>query len=282
MGFISVIIPVYQDSEGLQQTLNALMRQSLEPSRFEVIVINDGGDPEIVGLETRYNHKQLLFIHRFPNRGSYYSRNEGISKARYANLAFTDAGCVPDKMWLENGLKHLDRHDYVAGAVGIDPQLVDSISTYHDYLTAFPIKDYFHKHSFGVTANLFVKKNVFQKVGLFNEKLFSGGDMEFGVRVSRQDELSSVFAEDCLVMHAPRNHQMKVHKIKRVKEGQEVLKQQNPEHFAFLKRSWSERLKAFLPPSYNSFKTTYKPDKRFSKLAFYAYMYRLKIIKGLI
>lgn len=276
---ISVIIPVYKDSEGLKRTLDSLLRQSLPLSNFEVIIINDGADPLTVELEKIYHNSHFRFIHRSPNRGSYFSRNEGLALAGAKNIAFIDADCIPDTDWLENGLSYLEKYDYVAGNIKIDYQQVNSIASYHDYLTAFPIKEYFKDYGFGVTANLFVKLNVFHTVGLFNDQLFSGGDMEFGLRVKNVPEFKSVYAESCVVIHAPRDHQMKISKIKRVRSGQQMLKQQNPEQFDFLKTSFIKRVKSFLPPSYHSFKKIYRADKRFNKFSFYLYMYRLKVLK---
>lgn len=280
---ISVIIPVYKDPDGLKKTLDSLVQQSLPINEFDVIIINDGGDEYIIQLEKEYQkYSCFRFIHRSPNKGSYFSRNEGIEIATSENLAFIDADCVASHSWLETGLKYLDAYDYVAGNIEIDYQQVNSISTYHDFLTAFPIKEYFSNEGFGVTANLFVKKIIFDKIGLFNSVLYSGGDLEFGFRVSQHPELKRIYAEDCVVFHSPRDHKMKVHKIRRVRKGQLMLKKQFPDQYSFLKRPFIHKVKSFLPPSYSSFKKIYKYDKNYGRLRFYLYMFQIKIIKGLI
>src|SRR5690606_25504426 len=118
--------------------------------------------------------------------------------------------------------------------------------------------------------------------------LYSGGDMEFGVRVRTSEQLKACYAHDCVVFHEPRNHAQKIEKIKRVQQGQKYLLKSQPSQFAFLdKRPLSARIKDFLPPSKQSFKQLYRhvpvdKSKRFSKLEVYCYMYRLKIIKALL
>lgn len=285
---ISVIIPVYKDTEGLEETLASLMAQTLPASDFEVIVINDGGDPAIVKMEASHPQPNVRYIHRSPNRGSYFSRNEGIQLAEANQLAFTDAGCSAATDWLESGLKHLGHSHYVAGRVAIDYSQVNTVSEFYDYLTAFPVKDYFQQHGFGVTANLFVQKAVFQSAGLFNDTLYSGGDMEFGVRLQESKQFKAHYADDCIVYHPPRNHGQKVEKIKRVRKGQENLLRSKPSQFSFLaNRPLSARIKDFLPPSMQSFRQLYNnapanKNEKFNKLAVYCYMYRLKIIKAFL
>ena len=41
---VSVVIPTYNNEAVLTECLQALSRQSVEQSCFEVIVVNDGGD----------------------------------------------------------------------------------------------------------------------------------------------------------------------------------------------------------------------------------------------
>jgi glycosyltransferase involved in cell wall biosynthesis len=49
-GLVSVVIPVYRDAAGLADTLDSLDRQTLPPAEYEIIVSNDGGDPEVSAL----------------------------------------------------------------------------------------------------------------------------------------------------------------------------------------------------------------------------------------
>jgi len=60
------------------------------------------------------------------------------------------------------------------------------------------------QEGFGVTANLLVRREVFQDVGLFQERLVSSGDYEFGRRATRKGR-SLVYCREAKVFHPARS-----------------------------------------------------------------------------
>ena len=64
----------------------------------------------------------------------------------------------------------------------------------------FPQKKFVKRFNFGVTANLFTFKDVVEKVGGFNSKLKSGGDVEWGRRVFSAGYVIK-YADDVSVAH---------------------------------------------------------------------------------
>ena len=276
---ISVIIPVFQDPDGLVQTFESLCRQSLSKDSFEIIVANDGGNHSIRKLCEKFGAR---FIDIVPNKGSYNARNEGIKTSRADWLAFLDAGIVVQGDWLANGLRHLRAYDYVAGDVKISSKQFSSIAEFHDATFAFPMRHYFEADGFGGAGNLFVRRSVFQAIGPFDARLQSGGDFEFGRRVVEARSLKRFFAEDCQAFHPPRSHKEKVSKIKRISNGHRRLIELYGERFSFLKpqRSVWEKAKSFLPPTIQTVNRYYKPHPQFKWWQFYFYMYRIKIIEA--
>ena len=73
-----------------------------------------------------------------------------------------------------------------------------------------------NEHKFGVTANLIVKRSVFDQIGMFNPNLMSGGDMEFGQRVYNEKKKMS-YDPSLLVFHEPRDRVQMIKKIHRVR-----------------------------------------------------------------
>lgn len=69
--------------------------------------------------------------------------------------------------------------------------------------TGFPVKQYLEEENYAPTCALLVKREVFDDVGLFDARLISGGDREFGERV-HEAGYEQGFAEDATVNHPAR------------------------------------------------------------------------------
>lgn len=198
----SVIIPTYNDWQRLQQCVKALENQTLVRDQYEVIMVDnseDGVIPEEVNLPG-----SIRLIHE-SEPGSYAARNTGAIAAAGDIYAFTDSDCIPDKNWLKNVQKYFNEtNDLVGGKVEIfKPQEGSKYGYLYERVTAFPqhINVPMGK---GVTANLFVKKEVFKKMGGFNTKIKSGGDWELTLRCTEAGH-RMVYADDVQVKHPARN-----------------------------------------------------------------------------
>lgn len=219
---ISVIIPVYNDSHNLAKCLDALEAQTLDRSRFEILIIDNGSTDNLESIISKYNLVNLLYE---PRPGSYCARNTGILNSGGDILAFTDSDCIPSEDWLERGLlSFAGKADagFVAGRLTFFPLDKDNLSAvelwemFHNYHSEDCVK-LLH---FGLTANLFVKRSVFDKVGLFNPELKSAGDYEWGNRVYSSG-LNIYYDKSVIVMHpAKRSLSHLINKTRRLIGGQ--------------------------------------------------------------
>ncbi len=89
-----------------------------------------------------------------------------------------------------------------------------------DSMTFLAQEKYVEEEHYGATANVFTFREVFEKVGLFNDELKSGGDREWGKRVHAAG-YDLVYADDVCISH-PARYSTKALKTKvvRVVEGQ--------------------------------------------------------------
>jgi len=222
----TVIIPTYQSWNLLEKCLSALQKQTFE-SNYEIIVVNNDIDDSIP--ENFKKFEQVRFIQEI-KPGSYAARNKGIIEAKGEIIAFTDADCIPDKNWLENGVRALIENPeigVVAGDVKLfykDENNLDPVETY-DKNTAFKIKEYV---SFGncVTANWFSYKDTLLKFGMFDQNLKSGGDSKLSQIISSQMPL--IFQENAIVYHPARNKMTQIKtKYRRIFGGRYINKYQN-------------------------------------------------------
>lgn len=104
---VSVVIPTYNRSTFLDHCLHSLGNQSLPPSSFEVIVVDDGSTDDTADVCTAFQREakiRVVYI-ATDHRGPAAARNQGIATARAAVVAFIDDDCVAHRLWLEEILR---------------------------------------------------------------------------------------------------------------------------------------------------------------------------------
>lgn len=219
--FVSVIIPVLNNIEGLRQTLSALDSQTYPAQLYEVIVVDNGSKEDLVKVIQEFEQVKLTYENQ---PGSYMARNQGISIAQGEILAFTDSDCIPEPDWLVNGVKQLmsvDNCGLVAGKINFfyqNPNQPTTIELY-DSATFLDQKRYIEDHQYGATANMFTWKKVINTVGKFNATLKSGGDKEWGKRVA-QHGYNLVYGADTCIAHPARYSLKEIsQKIARTRKG---------------------------------------------------------------
>jgi glycosyltransferase involved in cell wall biosynthesis len=203
---VSVIVPVYNDPVRLRACLEALESQSYPSGSYEVIVVDNNSDEPIDGVVDPYPHASAEFELK---QGSYAARNRGIEAAEGDLLAFTDADCIPDRSWVETGIRRLQSEDDMVGIVGGEIEVMfenpqaPRPAEVLDAMTGFSQKAVCTKRDFSATANLFTTRDVIDEAGPFDASLKSAGDKEFGRRVVRHG-YRIVFEPEAIVRHPAR------------------------------------------------------------------------------
>lgn len=206
MQFVSVVIPVFKNLDGLARCLSALAEQTYPHDQYEIIIVDNGGNEGCESLITKLTNVRLI-EERKP--GSYAARNSGVKVARGKVIAFTDSDCIPAHDWLEKGVRKLTsiaKCGLVLGQVDVlfaRPARPTPYELY-DSVTSFPQDFTLRKFKAGVTANIFTFKEVFDRVGLFNDTFKSMGDLEWGYRVFCHG-YEQVIADDARVAHPARS-----------------------------------------------------------------------------
>jgi hypothetical protein len=174
-----------------------------------------------------------------------------VANARGEIIAFTDSDCVPAPDWIEKGVDHLAALEgdcaVVAGRIEIFPCLPAQPNAVEQYetLVALAQEKFVKKYNFGATANLFTFREVFAQVGTFLAEVKSGGDLEWGRRVtSRGYRLE--YSENACVFHPARASFTQLYsKIVRVTGGLHDLKRLKGRDYLPFDKSW---LRDLLPP----------------------------------
>lgn len=197
---VSVVVPAHNAAATIGHTLAALLAQDLQ-APYEVIVVDDGSSDDtasvVESVKAAHGRIRLISITR---HGAAHARNTGVQSAGSSLLAFTDADCCPTAGWLAAGLRALDDEiDLLQGAVAPCP---------HARRNPFERTLYVERES-GLyeTANLFARREVFDRVGGFEPmfpdraRVAPGEDVLFGWRARRAGARTG-FCVHALVHHA--------------------------------------------------------------------------------
>ena len=204
--FVSVIVPVYNDSARLVKCLEALRSQTYPQDAYEVIVVDNASEQDIRGAVSLF--QSIVYTYE-SHPGPAAARNKGIGMAKGTVIAFTDSDGRPNPNWIEKGVERL-LADPGASLAGGEIEVFFQNQN-HPTLVELFHKNYFkqrelvEKRNFSAAANLFVRREVFERAGLFDDTfdLAACEDREWGERVHAMG-FRIVFAEKAVVMHPSR------------------------------------------------------------------------------
>ena len=201
---VIAVIPVYNDGSGINQTL--LSVTSMIGNHSEIITVDNGSTDDTRNAIRGYTetHENVHLLVEDEIQGSYAARNKGIQHADGDVFAFIDADETVDDDWLETALQAMNEQD--ADYLGCNVELTlpeDTLVGRYNARTGFPVKQYLEAEHYAPTCALLVRREVFEDVGLFDARLISGGDREFGERV-HEAGYKQGYAEDATVYHPAR------------------------------------------------------------------------------
>ena len=205
---ISVVTPTHNKVSLLRRTLGSLEGQDLDPSGFEVVIVDDGSTDGTPGFLASYRPGFHVEVATAPeNRGRSAARNLGLSRARGDLIVFLD-----DDMELVPGFlrAHRDLHAAGPGRAGVG-NVVN-----HPEVTVAPIDRYMSTRGaqkikesgplpwkYFSTNNSSVRKEDLDAVGGFDENFVTYGfeDLELGWRLQKERGLEIVFVPGARSFH---------------------------------------------------------------------------------
>lgn len=94
MATLDILIPHYNDPEGLALSLRSISRQTWEGD-FRIVVADDGSRPDIrksVAAQAEHSEMNIEVVYNEINRGRPYTRNVLLDSVESAYVAWLDAG----------------------------------------------------------------------------------------------------------------------------------------------------------------------------------------------
>lgn len=210
-----MIIPTYNRSELLFETLSGYAAQTLSARYFEIIVIDDGSSPPLAKALDSTAWPFSLTIHRQKHKGPASARNLGIASAKGEIIFFSGDDMIPSPDLLAN---HLDSHNQMAdnniailGLVDWHPEC--SVNAVMRYVTQAGGMQFNYSslqdgqnlsYQYFYTANLSIKRDFLRETGCkfateFNCACFE--DIELGYRLIQKHDLRLVFNKQLKVLH---------------------------------------------------------------------------------
>jgi len=102
--FFSIIIPVYNTADYVGHCLDSILKQNLDKSKYEIILIDDGSSDSSPDILREYSMRfeNILLIQK-KNEGVSVARNVGLNSARGEYILFVDS----DDFIAENSLENI-------------------------------------------------------------------------------------------------------------------------------------------------------------------------------
>jgi glycosyltransferase involved in cell wall biosynthesis len=192
---ISLIIPIYNESQTLNGLIETIKEQSFQP--VEIILVDGGSFDTTVELAKKLTNDSKSFKvieagKAMPGKG----RNIGAKEAKCQWIAFTDAGIKLDRFWLENLVKKTlqgSSPDIIYG--NYSPQINSFFDKCATIAYVPPLRPGIIRAKF--IASSLMKKEVWEKAGGFPD-LRAAEDLIF-MEKAEQQNVAVVTAPEAMV-----------------------------------------------------------------------------------
>ena len=178
---VSVIIPTYNQPELLQLAVRSVLSQTYAP--FEVLIVDDGSTHETEDVARGFG-KDVVYVKR-NNGGTAAARNEGVRLSRGEYIAFLDH----DDLWTPDKLER-QMPLFEEAAVGMTYTAAEFFDHATGRITSrfFPGEALqFHDvlgHTIIALQSAVFRREVIEKVGLFDETLRGTDDWDYCIRTA--------------------------------------------------------------------------------------------------
>lgn len=188
MAFFSIIIPLYNKENFIENTMKSVLNQTFQD--FEIIVVNDGSTDKSEEKLLQFKDSRIHYFSK-KNEGVSATRNYGIEKANSDFITFLDADDYWYPTFLETMFTHISKlpdQKVFSAAIEFDtskeiiPAEYSILKTNDD----FEIVDFFKasiKETVLCTSCAVFHKSIFEEIGNFDTKIKSGEDTDLWIRI---------------------------------------------------------------------------------------------------
>jgi len=195
--WVSIIIPCRNEEKFIGKCLNSIINNDYSKESLEILVIDGMSEDKTKEIVEKYT-KQYLYIKILenPNKFTPFGLNIGVKNARGDIIIRMDAHSTYEKDYISKCIKYLNQYnaDNVGGIWKIMPRTHTLINKAIVFASSsiFGAGDAYYRRGYSrgpkwvdtVFGGCY-KKEVFERIGLFNENLVRSQDMEFNLRLKK-------------------------------------------------------------------------------------------------
>lgn len=217
MKSLSIIIPCRNEEKFIGECLDSLIAQDYPKDAMEILVV-DGGSEDNTRNIIQNKGEQFSFIKLLDNPKKFtpFALNIGIREAKGEIIARADAHATYGKDYFARCVTHLSSSgaDVVGGVARAAPAKNTAMAKAIALALSHPFGAAGSRFRLGSAKPLWVdtvfggcyKREVFERVGLFDERLARSQDMEFSTRLRKAggkillvpDAVSSYYPKETL------------------------------------------------------------------------------------
>jgi len=185
---VSVIIPTYNRAHLISIAIKSVLNQTYQD--FEIIVVDDGSIDNTEEIVKDFTDFRIHYICHKYNQGVSATRNTGIraSRGEYIALLDSDDEWLPEK--LSKQIKVLQYESPEVGAVYSNLCYIDENGKNTNKLLnpkkgGYIYEDLLGRNCVGPPSTLLIRKECFNRVGLFDNLLNAQEDWDMWIRIAK-------------------------------------------------------------------------------------------------
>jgi glycosyltransferase involved in cell wall biosynthesis len=197
MAFFTVIIPLYNKEKYIENAIKSVLNQTF--TDFNLVIVNDCSTDKSVEIASKYISDTVEIIHHKKNAGLAAARNSGIKNTNSNYITYLDADDLWKPTFLESIFQLIQNfpearifgtnYEEIWGTVIKNPHNGSEILTvdFTGYINFFKINV---KQGIYTHGSVCFHKEVYEKVGFYNEKINFSEDLDFNIRANYNFKLA--------------------------------------------------------------------------------------------
>jgi len=223
---VSVIIPTYNRADLLPRAIDSVLNQTFKD--FELIIVDDGSTDNTKEIVKEYQKKdeRIKYIWQENSGGPAKPKNTGIKNSQGEYIAFLDSDdeWLPEK--LEKQLKLLGSSNTL-GFVSCNALIIDENNNRKEKYNSPKNKNFvslLEGNKIWSCSSVIVKKDIFERLGFFDENLNFGEDWEMWLRIAKRYNFDFVY-EPLIKYYLHQNNISSIEtNFKKIKNFEQILK----------------------------------------------------------